>query len=123
MKSLQEHLSLINIKELKRKDFVRRKLITEFTQRLNAERSRDNEEKILKYMHIFKVFRPQAVKALKAEKDKSKKIWPLWTERSVWFKVNHLDTPQLQDFLDMCNTAEKDRKSFGKVFNGSLKIK
>lgn len=122
MKSFAEIAPRINPKELSRKDAVRRACIKEFTKRLNDERHRENESKIQSYMWGNQVNRAQAIKVLMKE-EKSKKIWPLYTERAIHFKTIHLDTADLRDFLDMCNRAEKDGRSFGKTFSGSLKIR
>lgn len=123
MLSLSEIIPKKNLLELSRKDALRRACIKELTQRLNAERMRDNEMKVEKYMWTNQVGRALAVAKLKKEKDKRERIWPPYTERAIHFKTVHLDETDLRDFVDMCNKAEKDGKSFGMVFSSSLKVR
>lgn len=124
MKSLAELTQEVEpkIRELARKDAQRRFCVKEFTKRLNEERERENEEKIEKYKWENQVSRVEAINVLKKEKDKSKKIWPLYTERIIHFRTVQLEGEELRDLLDRCNEARKDGRSFGKMFNSSLRI-
>lgn len=123
MKSLSDLAKGINLDKYRRKDFERRSLIDEFFERLNADRARENEEKITKYKWEKQVSRTEAIKALLKTKDPARKIYKPITVRAIVMKVIHLNDGQLRDFLDMCNQAEKDERSFSKCFFGNLKIK
>lgn len=125
MLSLQELTAKIGksqISELARKDADRRACIKEFTAHLNAERARDNERKVELYIWSRQVSRAEAVKVLKKHPDKRERIWPPYTERAIHFKTIHVDPVDLRDLLDRCNKAEKDGKSFGRVFSSALKV-
>lgn len=124
MRSLQELVQNSDaiIKKNARKDALRRACVKEFTQRLNEERQRDNAAKITKYMWEKQATMREAIAVLKKKPDRRERIWPPYTERAIHFKTIHLDSQDLRDFLDQCNKAEKDRKSFGMTFNIGLKI-
>lgn len=125
MKSLQQLFQgkPFDLKEERRKDKVRRALIKELVLHLNREREQENEEKIQKYVWTKQVSRMKALQVLSAIKDPKERVWSPYTERGIYFKTRHVDEQDLRDLYDKCNASEKDHRSFGKTFNGSLKIK
>lgn len=125
MKSIKELLEEkpFDLKAERRKDKVRRALVKEIVLHLNKERERENEEKILKYIHTHQVSRMKALQVLSASTEPKERLWSPYTERGIFFKTRHVDEQDLRDLFDLCNSAEKDGKSFGKIFNGRLKVK
>lgn len=111
-----------DLKEERRKDKVRRALVKELVSHLNKERERENESKVTKYIWTHHVPRLKALEMLGASREPTERIWAPYTERGIYFKTRHVDEQDLRELFDKCNAAEKDSRSFGKVFNGSLKV-
>lgn len=121
-KAIGEVSAKTDVKELMRLDSIRRRCVAEITSRLNAERRRDNEMKVEKYIWTNQISRSEALKVLRKHPDRRERIWPAYSERGIHFLTIRFKEYQIQELLDQCNKAEKDRGSFGKTFSINIKV-